>query len=198
VAITEREWHDAATRDLIPADADVWLGLDVGWKWDTTAVVPLWWRDAEYRLLGPATVLVPPRTGDQLHPSVVKDAIEVMCSKWRVSRVVMDITAANDLTVVDRAQTSKPQSEDFERFMEGLRQGWLRHSGDEALRRHAFNAVVKMLPDGGAKFGRVSETRQGGNQEARVNDALVAAAMVHSYAVGVHLNPPPSYRMAGF
>jgi phage terminase large subunit-like protein len=138
----------------------------------------------------------------------VKDAIEVMCSKWRVSRVVMDITAANDiaawmsdeldLTVVDRAQTSKPQSEDFERFMEGLRQGWLRHSGDEALRRHAFNAVVKMLPDGGAKFGRVSETRQGGNQEARVNDALVAAAMVHSYAVGVHLNPPPSYRMAGF
>jgi hypothetical protein len=40
-----------------------------------------------------------------------------------------------------------------------------------------------MLPDGGCRFKRPSETRQGGKQEARVIDALVAAAMVHSYAV---------------
>jgi hypothetical protein len=38
-----------------------------------------------------------------------------------------------------------------------------------------------LLPDGGARFDRVSQTRQGGNQDARVIDALEAAAMVHSY-----------------
>ena len=42
-AISEREWHDAATADPIPDAADVWLGLDVGFQWDTTAIVPFAW-----------------------------------------------------------------------------------------------------------------------------------------------------------
>jgi len=95
------------------------------------------------------------------------------------------------LTVVDRAQTSKPQSEDYQRFMEALRGGSLKHSGDLGLKRHALNAVTKLLPDGGARFARTSETRQGGNQESRVIDALVAGAMVHSYAVESRQVPDP-------
>lgn len=200
-AIQEREWHDAATVERIPGDADTWVGLDVGWRWDTTAFVPLWWRDDEFRLLGPAVILEPPRDGSSMHPDVVKSAFADMQAEYAISTVVMDTNRAEDLSswfsdelglnVVDRAQTSKPQSEDFDRFMEALRQGWLRHAGDGGLRRHAFNAVARLLPDGGAKFGRVSETRQGGNQDARVIDALVAAAMVHSYAVEVHGAPAP-------
>jgi hypothetical protein len=77
-----------------------------------------------------------------------------------------------------------------------LRGGWLKHSGDAGLKLHALNAVTKMLPDGGARFARVSETRQGGNQETRVIDALVAAAMVHSYAVDMHNTPEPVMAVA--
>jgi hypothetical protein len=65
----------------------------------------------------------------------------------------------------------------------------LRHTGDINLKRHALNAVSYLLPDGGAKFRRPSETRVGGNQDARVIDALVAAAMVHSYAVELYSAP---------
>lgn len=189
-AIPERVWHEAATAETIPEGANVWLGADFGWQWDTTALVPLWWKSDEERVLGPAVILEPPRDGSSTDPSVVRAAIRDLMGRYRVTTVVMDPDRAHDiagwlsdeleLDVVFRAQSAKPQAEDFERFMAALRNGWLRHGGDEGLRRHALNAVVRLLPDGGAKFARVSETRQGGNQDSRVIDALVAAAMVHS------------------
>jgi hypothetical protein len=205
-AIPELMWHEAATAEPIPDDATVWLGMDFGWDWDTTAIVPLWWRDDEYRLFGPATILEPPQQQHRsLEPEAVKQAVRGLLSRYRVTTVVMDPDRARDmaawmsdeldLRVVFRAQTSKPQGEDYERFMEGLRNGWIRHSGDVGLRRHALNAVARMLPDGGARFVRQSEVRIGRGQEARVIDALIAAAMVHS----VRCEPAaPDYRTAGF
>ena len=56
-----------------------------------------------------------------------------------VTTVVMDMNRAEDiaawlsdegLVVIDRAQTNKPQVEDYERFMAALRGGVLFHSGD--------------------------------------------------------------------
>lgn len=191
-AITEREWYDAASGDRIPADVEVLLGIDFGWRWDTTAIVPLWWRDAGFRLFGAATILEPPMDGSSLDPDLIKRAIRQLVGQYEISTAVIDINNAHDiaawmsddldLTVIDRAQTVKPQVEDYQRFMEGLRQGWIHHAGDQGFKQHAMNAVVK-LTDGGPRFARASETRQGGNQAARVIDALVAATMVHSYAV---------------
>ena len=190
-AIQEREWHDAATAETIPADADTWVGLDVGWRNDTTAFVPFWWRDDEFRLFAPATIIEPPGDGSSTHPNVIKRAFEQLLSLYRVSTVVMDMNRAEDiaawisdqgLLVVDRAQTVKPQSEDYERFMAALRQGHLLHSGDGGLRQHALNAVIRLLPGGGAKFDRPAESRNKAKQSVRVIDALVAAAMVHSVA----------------
>jgi phage terminase large subunit-like protein len=41
-AITDKEWDDAETTDEIPAGAEIDVGLDVAFKWDTTALVPLY------------------------------------------------------------------------------------------------------------------------------------------------------------
>jgi phage terminase large subunit-like protein len=192
-AIAEVEWHNAATLERPPASAEIWLGFDVGFQHDTTAIVPLWWSSEEKRVLLPAVVLEPPGGGEQLDVRQIRAAFTALRDEYPgLSTVVMDSSRAEDiaawlsdelgLTVVYRAQTAKPQAEDFERFMAALRQGWLLHSGDEALRRHALNAVAKLLLDGGSRFGRVSESRSGQNH-LRVIDALIAAAMVHSYAV---------------
>jgi hypothetical protein len=94
-------------------------------------------------------------------------------------------------TVIDRGQGNKFQAMDYQRFMEALRQGWLRHSGDRELTRHALNAVARMLPLGDARFDRPSQTREGGDQETRVIDALTAAAMVHCVASAVEPNTEP-------
>jgi phage terminase large subunit-like protein len=207
-AITEREWHDAATAERIPRDAEVWVGLDVGWRWDTTAFVPFWWRDEEFRLFGPAKILTPPQDGSSMDPRLVKRAFTELQDRYRITTVVMDTNRAEDiaswlsdegLLVVDRAQTNKPQVEDYERFMEALRQGWLRHSADEGLRRHAMNAVARVLEDGSVRFDRPERSRSAPKQSARVIDALRAASMVHSVAVEMHATPPrPRYRAGGF
>lgn len=192
-AIQEREWFGATDEDGVPDGATVSLGLDFGWKWDTTAIVPLWWDSDDRRVFAPAVILEPPRDTSSMHPDVVKRALGELFARYHVERVVLDISNAHDIAawiadefqteVIDRAQTTKPQAEDYARFMEGLRGGMLWHSGDIGLRRHALNAVARILPGGDIKFARVSETRQGGNQDARVIDALIAAAMVHSYEV---------------
>ncbi len=85
---------------------------------------------------------------------------------------------------------NKWAAEDYDKFTEALREGWLKHSGDRALTRHVLNAVARVLPFGDARFDRPSQTRQGGEQERRVIDALTAAAMVHAVAA---VGQPTSY-----
>jgi hypothetical protein len=74
---------------------------------------------------------------------------------------------------------------DYEKFMEALRTGWLKHSGDKSLTAHALNAVAQLLPLGGARFARPAGGRGNNSmQDQRVIDALIAAAMVHCVAAG--------------
>jgi phage terminase large subunit-like protein len=190
--VTEKEWHDAATEDRIPEGEPVWIGLDLGWKFDTTAAVPFWPRDPEYRLFGPATILTPPRDGSNMDPRLVEDALRALHARNPFVRVVMDMTKGEQLAswieaefgcpVVDRNQHIPMQALDYAKFMEALREGWLRHTGDPGLTRHVLNATSRMLPQGDIVFSRPSESRFGRKtvQETREIDALVAAAMVHS------------------
>jgi len=193
-AITEVEWSAAATGERIPAGEPRWAGLDVGWKWDTTALVPLWIRDAEFRLLGPARIVEPPRDGGSTHPDEVKEILFAEHQCGPIHTLVMDMSRAEDIaawaadelgcTVIDRQQTAVLAALDYERFMEALRQHWLWHSGDDGLRAHAMNAVIRSIPSGQSRFDRPRENRRVGDELARrrVIDGLVAAAMVHAVA----------------
>jgi phage terminase large subunit-like protein len=192
-AIEEAEWESAATDDGIPAGTPIWLGLDVAWKYDTTAAVPLWFRDSEYRLFGVPKILTPPRDGTMLDPYSVQRAVSEIHERNPIGTVVMDTSRAEELglwleqeigaTVVDRSQTNQFAVEDFDRFTEALRNGWIKHPNDQEFNRHVLNAIARLLPQGDARFDRPSSTRQGGNNDSRVIDALTAAAMVHSVAV---------------
>jgi phage terminase large subunit-like protein len=192
-AIQEAEWHGARTTEQIPPGLPVWVGLDVAWKWDTTAAIPFWMRDDNHRLFGPATVLVPPRDGTSLDPNLVEKALIDIHQRNPIHTLVMDTNRAEQLgtwaehelgcVVIDRAQSNEFAKQDYEKFMEGLRGGQLKHSGDQALTSHALHAIARVLPYGGARFDRPSQTREGGDQDRRVIDALTAAAMVHATAV---------------
>lgn len=191
-AIQEAEWFAAQTDDEIPAGEPVWVGADIAWKWDTTAIIPLWWRDHDYRLFGAPKVLVPPRDGTSLDPDSVERAFIEINDRNPIHTVVMDTSRAEQLamwieqefgcTVVDRAQTNQFATDDYSKFMEALRSGWLKHPGDATFTKHALNAIARILPYGDARFDRPSQTRQGGDQDRRVIDALTAASMVHALA----------------
>ena len=192
-AITEAEWLRARTRREIPAGVPIWLGLDVAWKWDTTALTPLYGVNDE-TLLGPALVLTPPRDGSMLDPHRVEKALTDVHARNPLHTVVMDVSRAEQLaawieetlgaTVVDRPQSPSMAAQEYERFMEGLRTGKLRHSGDAALTKHALNAIARMDRFGASRFDRPNPTRYGGpEQERRVIDALKAASMVYAQSL---------------
>jgi phage terminase large subunit-like protein len=208
-AITESEWFVARTDDEIPSGQPVWLGLDLGWKYDTTALVPLWIRDARFRLLGPATILEPPRNGDQLDAHLVEAALLAVHARNPIETVVMDMTNGEQLSqwiaevlgaeVIDRTQGNALAALDYARFMEALRERWLRHTGDPGLTGHALNATARLLPQGDTKFDRPKESRTVRDELARrrVIDALIAAAMVHTtYAAKFLQNSDPAFAWA--
>ena len=187
-AITDKEWDDAQVAEEIAAGAGVDVGLDVAFKWDTTAFVPLWKRP-KYRLLGPATVLKPPRDGSSMHPDEIKHAALELHSALQIETVVMDMSRAEDIaawiedelgvTVIDRGQGNKDAVADYDAFMEGLRNGTLKHTGCPDLRSHVLHAIARRLPGGDHRFDRPSTVRQNARaQDRRVIDALTAAAMV--------------------
>jgi phage terminase large subunit-like protein len=196
-AIQEAEWHGAATGERIPEGQPIDLGLDLGWIYDTTAMVPLWIRDSEFRLLGPATILEPPRDGTQLDAHLVEKALLDIHARNPIQTVVMDMTNGEQLSqwiqenlgadVVNRGQGNALAVLDYARFMEALREGWLHHSGDPGLKSHALNAIAVTLPGGDTKFYRPKESRTVNQtlQRLRVIDALVAAAMVHTHAASL-------------
>jgi phage terminase large subunit-like protein len=195
-AITEVEWEKAKTGERIPEGEPVWVGLDLGWKWDTTSIVPLWMPSVEHRLLGPAVVIVPPRDGTSTDPHLIEIALEDLHGVNPVHTVVMDMTNGEQLAawieselgarVVDRGTKNAAAVMDYAKFMEALRNGWLHHTGDQALTRQVLNAIARVLPGGETRFDRSSSSRggRGGSdlQEVRVIDALVAAAMVNAIA----------------
>jgi phage terminase large subunit-like protein len=199
-AITESEWFGAKTDEEIPEGEPIWLGLDVAWKYDTTAAVPLWMPSSDKRILGPAAILVPPRDGNSLDPALIEDAIRRIHARNPIHTVVMDTKWGEQLAswiqteigsvVVDRTQSNTFAVRDFNDFMEGLRLGWLKHSGDPGLTAHALNAIARQLPLGDTRFDRPVQSRLGQDQARRVIDALTAAAMVHSTALRV---PEPKH-----
>lgn len=201
-AISDADWDRAYTGEEIPEGAPIWVGADFAWSQDTTAFVPLWWRDSAFRLLGRPEVLVPPGNGDMLDPQVVWDALERLHARNPITAIAADVTKAQDTLLraerelgcvvfnVDQGTTN--QAEEYERFMEGLRGGgsvdekrepWLRHTGDPTLRRHVMNAIARKLPGDRYAFDRPAVSRQASKQDRRVIDALKAASMANNVAV---------------
>jgi phage terminase large subunit-like protein len=187
-AVTDKEWDDAQVTAEIPEGAEIDVGLDVAFKWDTTALVPLY-QASNYRLLGSATVLIPPRDGSSMHPDEIKNAVIELMGQYKLRDVVMDVHNAEDiaawiedelhLTVIDRQQGNKAMVADYNAFMDGLRNDTLKHTGCPDLRSHVLHAIARRLPGGDFRFDRPSSVRQNIRaQDRRVIDALTAAAMV--------------------
>jgi hypothetical protein len=193
-AITAAEWAGLATQDRIPDGATVWLGVDFGWKHDTTAIVPVMVGDRERRLFGVPRVIVPPRNGQSTDPQAIKDAFAVFFDRFDVREVVMDPDRAVEIAAwieetygVEATEHGQgvEMYDAYDAFMAAVRNGWLRHPGDPVFTEHVLNATARVMPDGRTRFDRPVQGRGNAReQRRRVIDALVAAAMVNRAAFG--------------
>lgn len=198
-AISPEEWSNLP-RSPVPPNVPVWVGADFGWKWDTTAIVPLWMPDLERRVLGVPTIIVPPRDGTATAPEEIRAAFRAVAERNPIHTVVLDENAGGHqmsewlsdpaegigARVLPYSQANVAQALAFERFMEALREGWLEHPHDLTLTSHVLNAVAKPVLNDRFRFDRPRHVRQARGQEMRVIDALVAAAMVHAAAIADH------------
>lgn len=208
-AITDDEWAYAASVETeIPEGERIDVGLDIGWKYDTTALVPLW-RAPDHLLLDEALVITPPRDGTSLHPDRIKERFIRLNDRNPIDVVVMDTTDGEDImawleddigcAVVDRQQSNDLHVLDYKNFMRGLRNARsvkpptkdeaqhstpLRHVARcPRLSSHSMNAVARRLPRGDFRFDRPEQSRNAKKQDRRVIDALSAAGMVVTNAV---------------
>lgn len=193
-AVPEADWDACQTDERIPEGVPIAVGADFAWLEDTTAIVPLWIRDVEFRLFGDPAILEPPRDGTMLDVNEVKAAFLEIHERNPIEVVVMDPNKAQDLAqwasdelqalVVAREQTNAWAIEDYDKFMEAVAKRWVRHTGDRTFRRHVLSAIKARLPGDRYRFDRPRTLRKAGKNERRiVIDALTAASMVHSHAV---------------
>jgi phage terminase large subunit-like protein len=206
-AISDEEWARAAS-DLteIPEGERIDVGLDLGWKHDTTAILPQWAHPDGWHLWDEATVVVPPRDGSSTHPDRIKEPLLARHERNPIDAIVMDMTNGEDIaawaadeigcTVVDRPQGNNHAVRDYKNVMRGLRTGQLRHVRFcPKLTEHSMNAVAWRLPRGDTKFERPNISRTSRiKQDERVIDALDGGGMVYTH-VCVEPEPEPTINL---
>ena len=148
--------------------------------------------NGEIRLLDKPAVLTPPRDGSSLHPDEIKSEIVEMGDRNPIEVLIMDTHRAEDIAawcsdqgieVIDRGQSPQFATADFAAFMDHLRNGRLKHTGDAEQRRQVLNAIARRLPGGDHRFDRPMASRGNAReQDRRVIDVLTAAAMAVEYS----------------
>ena len=123
----------------------------------------------------------------------------------------MDWISDQDVLVVDRAQSNKPQAEDYQRFMEALRGGSLKHNGDQGSEDwigYSFaqpRSVTRLVfqegrhfPDGGAFVGAPQVQVQTTNAGVAVKwNTAQAKALFSAIQQDQPLTVPPAGTVPG-
>ena len=145
-AIAPGEWADCAVPGCeIPAGAEgVYVGIDLGWKWDTTALVPIWKTEEGKLRVHTPTILTPPQDGTSLDFEDVFGAAEQMRERWPGCSFVLDPEAGGELLAqrIDRdlggqimthSQKTNPMCRASQALSETISAGDLEHPEDDEL-----------------------------------------------------------------
>jgi phage terminase large subunit-like protein len=157
----EPEEFDARRHDglTIVGAVPTYLGLDLGWKIDHTAIVPVGWETSKRRLIAGAITLGPPveeasivaalmrlhatldvrgvvydpaAGGEQMVQQLEKGTHELQTSNdARLEAGLPPLSSAKQepMVFVEHSQDNSPMSLAAVRFDEAFRYGWIRHDG---------------------------------------------------------------------
>jgi phage terminase large subunit-like protein len=186
-AFSEKEWRACEDRDVvIPEGAsDVFIGVDLGWKWDTTAIVPVWKRDDGRLVVGDVSIIVPPGDGSRTRYSEVWDAVDRLADRFTRPTFVIDPEADGEqlaqqmedefeAEIVTHSQKNTPMTLAAQRLSEAISSGRICHPGMFALTRHVLAAAPRPV----GELWKLGKPKRSG---AKI-DAAVALAMAVSVA----------------
>jgi phage terminase large subunit-like protein len=184
-AISDTEWAAVADHDAeIPAGSDgVYLGVDIGLRRDTTALVPVWRAsEDDPMIVGYPTILIPPEGGSVSFKEILT-TISNYAARWPGLTVVIDPNAGGEL-VADRiesdlgldvtiySQQPRPMALAAQRLTTAIANRAIRHPDHPELNRHVLSAVPKTVGETW-RFGKSSK-------RSVPNDGVIALAMAVS------------------
>jgi len=181
-AISDTEWAACAEEGVeIPKSSEgVHLGVDIGLRRDTTALVPVW-QDEKF-IVGHPTILYPPEGGSVQFKEIL-EAVENYSARYPEMTVVIDPNAGGEL-IADRiendlgievtihSQQPRPMALAAQRLTTAIANRILRHPDDPELNRHVLSAVPKTVGETW-RFGKSSK-------RSVPNDGIIALAMAVS------------------
>ena len=186
-------WASCEERGVsIPDGAAVIVGVDVGVKKDSSAVVVVEAQpdeDAGYRLVE-CEVFKPAGDGTPLDLGLVEDAVRRVADRCQVLEVVYDrwsfersaqILSDEGLMLVDFPMTNSRMAPATQRLFEAIKTRSVRHDGDPVLRAHVEAGFLKPTERG----DRLTKGRA-----ARPIDALMALVIAWERAEGANAGVP--------
>ena len=168
----------------LPEHHPVWIGVDIGLRHDTSAVVVIGQRE-DGRWVVECQVFVPPE-GGELELSLVEEHIFDLHDRYSVQCVVYDqwsfSRSAQELSTRGAICVSFPMTNvrmvpACSRLMEAINRLELVHNGDRDLQAHVEAAAAKPTERG----VRVSKSKSGGIGAGKI-DALIALLLAFSVA----------------
>lgn len=194
-AFSGKEWDACADPTAaIPANTKgVYVGIDLAWKWDTAAFVPVWREgDSDPFTVAKPTILRPPGDGtsidDTEHWAVVKE----MAAIWPEVTFVIDPNAGGEslaqridaelpARVVVHAQQPQQMALAAQRLSEAISGGRIRHPDDPDLNAQILAAAPRPVGEGWRLVKR--------KKNALPIDASIALAMAVSVIQGTDDTP---------
>ena len=179
------KWATLADYDLvIPEHSKVWLGVDIGLRHDTSAVVIVHQLEDE-RWAVEAEIFVPPVGGEidlalvENHIMDLHDRFEVrgvVYDRWAFSRSAQELESRGALCI-EFPMTNERTVPACSRLLEAVNRGELVHNGDQALEAHVEAGSIKMTERG----WRIAKAPRGKTGRGKI-DALIALLLAFTVA----------------
>lgn len=163
----------------------VWVGVDIGLRSDTSAVVIIGKRD-DGRWVVESEVFLPPEGGEVALAEVegyimnLFDKFEVQAvvyDRWAFSRSAQEIEARRPGATVEFPMTNERTVPACSRLLEAINRAELCHNGDTTLEAHVEAGTVKMTERG----WRIAKAPRGRAGRGKI-DALIALLLAFTVA----------------
>lgn len=179
------KWALLGDSDMhVPEHAQVWLGVDIGLRHDTSAVTLISQRE-DGKWMVDATVFEPPE-GGELNLALIENHIMqladyysvqgVVYDRWAFSRSAQELSGRG-LLMVEFPMTNERTVPACSRLLEAINRGELVHTGDPVLQAHIEAGCVRETERG----WRISKGKSNQVGAGKI-DALIALLLAFSIA----------------
>lgn len=135
----------------IPHGSEIVVGVDIGRKFDTTAIVAIWTRE-DGKAVVEAEVFKPPTDGESLDLATIEDAIRDLSEAMNVKAIAYDpwsfersaqMLAGEGLPMVEVPQSPERMIQASGQLYEAIMAGKIVHNGDPTLSDHVASGFQK-------------------------------------------------------